>query len=87
MGNEEALIAHLHDVTGLDSSVLAKILSEVKSWYPLDLRSWIMLRHKELRAQKMRNRDIYAQIREELARILVHPSPLSERQIRRMIYG
>jgi len=87
MGSEEDLIQHLRAVTGLEAELLAKILNEVKSWYSEDLTAWVLRRHEEMQHQGMRNREIYGRIRDEAARMLVRPAQLSERQIRRMIYG
>jgi hypothetical protein len=84
---EEDLIRHLRAVTGLDAGVLEKILAEVKAWYGEEMRAWIVRRHRELQAQGLTNREIYAAIRQEAGGILVRPAPLSERQIRRAIYG
>ena len=87
MRREEDLIQHLRAVTGIDAAVLEKILGEVKAWYGEDLRAWIVRRHHELQGQGLANREIYQQIRNEARGVLVRPAPLSERQIRRVIYG
>ena len=87
MGNEDDLILHLRALTGLEAQVIEKILNELKFWFAEDLKSWILRRHGELQRQGLRNREIYERIAEEGARILVRPPRLSERQIRRMIYG
>jgi hypothetical protein len=53
----------------------------------VEQREWIRRRHAELQRQGLRNAEIYGRIQEEARRILVQPRPLSERQIRRIIYG
>jgi hypothetical protein len=87
MPEEDALIQNLQSATGLDEGVLRKILQEIRDWYQEDLRGWAVRRHRELQQQGLPNREIFARIREEARRTLVRPGPLSERQIRRMIYG
>jgi hypothetical protein len=87
MISEADLIRHLRTLTGLEAGVLEKILNEVKSWYAEDLDAWILRRHRELQSQKLRNLEIYKTIREEAAGMLIRPARLSERQIRRVIYG
>ncbi|MFH1145324.1 MAG: hypothetical protein V1774_12380 [Candidatus Eisenbacteria bacterium] len=87
MGNEEDLVRHLRTVTGLEIEVLEKILNEVKSWFAEDLKTWVVRRHAELRRQGLRNREIYTRIGEEAGEMFIRPTSLSERQIRRMIYG
>ncbi len=87
MGGEPELLGHLQTVTGLEASILVKLLEETRAWYAKDFPTWIRDRHRELQRQGMRNADIYPLLREEAGRILVHPEPMTERQIRRVIYG
>ncbi len=84
---EEDLLLHLQAVTGLAAPILAKILEEIRVWYAKDLSSWARGRHRELRRQGLRNRAIYPRLRQEAKEILIRPAPLTERQIRRIIYG
>ncbi len=74
-------------VTGLEASILVKVLEETRAWYSKDFPAWIRNRHRELQRQGMRNADIYPQLCEEAKRILVRPESITERQIRRVIYG
>ena len=85
--HEGELLQHLQAVTGQGERVLAKILEEIQSWYAKDLPTWMRDRHRELQRQGLRNREIYPRLQEESQGILVNPGPLTERQIRRMIYG
>ena len=87
MPSEEELLSHLQAISGLDQARLAKLVDEVRAWYGQDLAGWVRQRHRELQQQGMRNREIYPRIRAETERILVRPSALSVRQIRRIIYG
>ena len=87
MDLEEDLLLHLRAVTGMSESLLSKILEETRAWYAKDLRTWIRDRHRELQRQGLRNREIYPKLQAEMRGILVQPAPLTERQIRRMIYG
>ena len=87
MRAESDLLAHLQAVTGLEPAVLRKILGEMIDWFDEDLSTWIHRRHQELRRQGLSNREIYPLLLEEARRMLVRPNSLSERQIRRLIYG
>ena len=87
MPGEDALIHNLQSVTGLDEGVLRKILQEIRDWYDEDLQAWALRRHRDLQRQGIPNREIFGILREEAGRILIRPRPLTERQIRRMIYG
>ncbi len=84
---DDSLIRHLQDVTGLDAGLLAKILAEVRAWHSRDLQSWVRDRHQELQRQGLSNRQIFPRLCAEARETLVRPAPLSERQVRRMVYG
>lgn len=81
------LIHHLQQVTGQDAGSIVKILEEVHAWYHRDLPTWIRDRHQELQRQGLSNREIYPRLQAEIRTMLVRPAPLTERQIRRTIYG
>jgi hypothetical protein len=87
MRGEDELLRHLLIVTGLDQTVLEKIVGEIGAWFDEDLAAWVRRRHHELHRQGLRNREIYPRLKEDARGIRVHPGPLSERQIRRIIYG
>jgi len=81
------LLRQLRAMTGLEDALLEKILREIQAWYARDLHDWIRDRHRDLQRQGMRNQEIFSRLREEMDQILVRPPRLSERQIRRVIYG
>jgi hypothetical protein len=81
------LIQHLQAVTGLEAGLLAKILAEVRAWHSRDLQSWVRDRHQELQRQGLSNREILPRLCTEAREVLVRPGRLSERQVRRMVYG
>jgi hypothetical protein len=87
MAREGDLLHHLQGVTGLESRVLEKILAEIDAWFDEDLTHWTRRHHRELQRQGLHNRDIYPRLREAARTALVRPGPLTERQIRRLIYG
>jgi hypothetical protein len=84
---DEDLLKHLAAVTGLDPGTLGKILEEIHHWYDEDLRGWLVRRHRELQGQGLKNREIYPRLQDEAGRALLRPGPLSQRQIRRALYG
>ena len=87
MRGEEDLLQHLRLVTGLDAVLLEKIVGEIEAWFDEDLPAWVRRRHRELHRAGLRNREIYPRLEDEARGIRVRPGPLSERQIRRIIYG
>jgi len=84
---DEPLIQHLQAVTGLEADLLTKILAEVRAWHARDLQSWVRDRHQELQRQGLSNREIFPRLCAEAQETLVRPARLSERQVRRMVYG
>ena len=84
---DDPLLQHLETVTGLEPALLAKIVDEVRAWYGKDLTTWVRERHRELQKQGLRNHQIYPRILRETETVLFAAGPLTERQIRRMIYG
>jgi hypothetical protein len=84
---DDALIRHLQDLTGLDAGLLAKVLAEVRAWHSRDLQSWVRDRHQELQRQGLSNREIFPRLCAEAHETLIRPARLSERQVRRMVYG
>lgn len=87
MRSRQALLEHLHAVTGLEESTVAKIVADIHTWYGQELAEWLRSRHAELQRQGLRNRDIYRLLQNEATEILIRPPALTERQIRRAIYG
>ena len=86
MPDEDDLVQNLQSATGLDEAILRKIIREIRDWHDEDLQTWVLRRHRELQRQGIPNREIFGRLREEARRILIRPRPLSERQIRRLIY-
>jgi hypothetical protein len=84
---ETDLIEHLKAITGQDELLLAKITDEVRAWYGKDLATWIRARHDALQRQGLRNQEIFPRLQAEAKQTLVRPDELSERQIRRLVYG
>ena len=72
---------------GLSPADARSLLHEVQGFYRESVADFVSRRHRELQLQGLRNPRIYAQIRSELDTHLFRAGPLSERQIRRLIYG
>ena len=81
------LLDHLVRTRGLSRSEARRIVEEVVSFYGETAEAFITRRHRELQAEGLRNRAIYARIAEELEGRRFRAPRLSERQIRRIVYG
>lgn len=82
-----ALLAHLERTTRLDRGEAEKVIRETLSYFSESLPDFVGRRHRELRAQSLRNEVIYRRIADEVRERRFVAEPLTERQIRRLIYG
>jgi hypothetical protein len=83
----DELINHLCRHSSMTAAEACRLVTEVLSFYNENLDEFIRRRHSELRAAGLANSTIFDLIRHELPdhRFLI--APVTERQIRRVIYG
>lgn len=81
------LIEHLQRISSLDSTKARQLVEEVLSFYQEGVEQYITRRHSELQFQGLANSQIYTAISTELQQRCFAAPSLSERQIRRIIYG
>ena len=82
------LVSYLARTTGLSTAVVARCVREVLAYYDESLPVFAQRRHRELQAEgELRNEQIYALIAAEAAARPFAVTPLTERQVRRLIYG
>ena len=82
-----SLLDHLVHGSGLRRREARRILEEVVSFYGETPEVFVIRRHRELQAEGMRNHAIYPRVAAELDGWRFRAPRLSERQIRRIIYG
>lgn len=82
-----ALLSHLERTTRLDRTEAEKVIQETLSYFSESLPDFVARRHRELRAESLRNEAIYRRIADEVRERRFVAGPLTERQIRRLIYG
>ena len=81
------LIEHLTRISSLDGAKARQLVEEILSFYQEGVEQYITRRHGELQFQGLANSQIYTLISQELAQRCFAAPSLSERQIRRIIYG
>ena len=81
------LLDHLAGTRGLPRSEARRIVEEVVSFYGETAEAFVTRRHRELQAEGLRNHAIYARVAAELEGRRFRAPELSERQIRRIVYG
>ncbi len=81
------LLRHVQDSTGLGATEAERLVQDVLAFHDETAQDWVRRRHGELRGQGHHNEAIFARLREELRSTVVAAPDLSERQLRRIIYG
>jgi len=81
------LISRMSASTGLSPGEAARVVADVIGWYQEPVEIYVRRRHAHLHMYGKRNNEIFAVIAAELAERLVAAPDLSERQLRRIIYG
>jgi hypothetical protein len=79
--------AHVARTTGLPLQAARRVVEDVASFFSEPTEVFIRRRHRELKAAGRANPEIFAAIAQELAVRPVAAPELTERQIRRVIYG
>jgi len=81
------LLDHLARHSALNRTDAARLVREVLAYFNETLEGFVERRHSELQRQGLANPAIFQQIAAELRWWRLSAPPLSERQIRRIVYG
>jgi hypothetical protein len=81
------LVRHVAESTGLPGPVAARVVADVVAYFSETTEQYVRRRHRELQAREKRNAEIWTVIADELVRRPVAPGPVSERRLRRIVYG
>lgn len=87
MTTSSDLVAHVAATTGLTPAEAARVIGDVVAFYATPVEEVVRRRHAELKLRGARNPEIFERIAAELEHRVVAAPQLSERQLRRMIYG
>lgn len=81
------LVRRIAASTGLTTAEAARVVEDVVAYHREPVEDYVRRRHAHLRTYGAKNPEIFSRIGEELADRVVAAPELSERQLRRMIYG
>jgi hypothetical protein len=81
------LAGYLAASTGLPPSTAIRVIADVTSYFGETVEEFVRRRHAELRHGQRRNDEIWALIAAELGQRRFAAPALSERQLRRLVYG
>lgn len=84
---EPELINYLIRLTGLPASHCERLVQDVLAQFHETVDQFVQRRHLELKTRGYKNPAIYEQVLAEVAVRRFVAQALSERQIRRLIYG
>ena len=83
----DSLVRHVVQSTGLTSAEAGRVIDDVVAFFAEPVEQFVRRRHQELKTHGAKNPDIWVAIAAELADRVVAPPALSERQLRRIVYG
>jgi len=84
---ERDLVAHLVATTGLTESEARRVVEDVVAYLAEPVEDYVRRRHAELKTYGAKNTQIFERIAAELAGRVVAAPGLTERQLRRIVYG
>ena len=81
------LVRHVARSTGLDEATAMRVVADVMAYFGQTVEEYVVARHENLKSRNRKNDDIWPLISGELNTRRFKAGELSERQLRRMIYG
>lgn len=84
---DPALVERVVASTGLSPAEAGRVIEDVVAFHAEPVESYVRRRHAHLKTYGARNDEIFERIAAELADRVVAPPPLTERQLRRIVYG
>jgi polyhydroxyalkanoate synthesis regulator phasin len=84
---DRTLVDHLVATTELTTAEAERVVEDVLAFHHESVEDYVRRRHAELKTHGARNPEIFAHLAEELDHHVVAAPALSERQLRRIVYG
>jgi hypothetical protein len=81
------LVERVAASAGLSAAEAARVIEDVVAFHAEPVEEYVRRRHAQLKTYGARNPQIFARIAEELAGRVVAAPRLTERQLRRIVYG
>ena len=81
------LVTRIAASTGLSAAEAARVIEDVVAFHAEPVEQYVRRRHAHLKTYGARNAEIFARIAQELPTRVVAAPELSERQLRRIVYG
>lgn len=81
------LVQRVASSTGLSPAVAARVVEDVLAFHREPVEDYVRRRHAHLQTYGAKNAEIFATVAAELRGRLVAAPELTERQLRRIVYG
>ena len=81
------LASYLVASTGLPQATAVRVIADVTTYFSETIEEFVRRRHGELQRRQRKNEEIWPLIEAELAQRRFAAPGLSERQLRRIVYG
>jgi uncharacterized protein YpuA (DUF1002 family) len=81
------LVSHVARSTGLDEATASRVVADVMAYFGQTVEEYVIQRHENLKSRNRKNDEIWPQIMDELKSRRFKADGLSERKLRRMVYG
>ena len=81
------LVRYLATSTGLPQATAVRVITDVTTYFSETIDDFVRRRHAELRRGQRKNDEIWPVIAAELSQRRFAAPGLSERQLRRLVYG
>ena len=85
--DNQELVRHVARSTGLDEATAARVVADVTAYFGQTVEEYVIKRHADLKNRNRKNDDIWPLISDELENRRFKAGELSERQLRRIVYG
>jgi hypothetical protein len=85
--NLEELVRRVADSTGLPEATATRVVADISAYFSETVESYVRRRHAELKAMNWKNDEIWPLIAAEVRTRKFGAPELTERQLRRMVYG
>ena len=84
---DPVLVSHVVATTSLTPGEAARVVEDVIAFHAQPVEDYVRERHAHLKTYGAKNPEIFTRIAAELAERVVAAPALSERQLRRIVYG
>lgn len=81
------LVRHIAASTGLPEATAMRVVADVAAYFGETVESFVRRRHGELQRRERKNDEIWPQITAELGARRFQAPEMSERKLRRIVYG